>query len=361
MKRILFVSRTDGTDVRIRKEVHSLLNEGASVSVFVCNSDKKHPLGFTKNRLNIINIRTKFGSMPSSKLLSLLFIFLKVFSMSLSGKYTSLHAVDEEMMIPCLIARTFRKVVVLDLFDSVELKFSNSSYIVKRIMLLVSVLAKNLATCIIVTDPLRHKLLSATHQEKAVVVPNYPALYALTSSDVIDEPIEDGESSLFLGGTLYESRGLDTIIKALGIDPNIHVHCAGWVYDDVAENFIKHKQVTYHGVLSQEEAYSVCRQCLVNVALYKPNNLNNIYASPNKVYDSLCMGQYVFLNSETKLSKWISKSPLVKVFSYDDAQSLVDSFQLCRKGSFNRTGRWYRKIFTWEQYESRLVAAHAAD
>ena len=142
----------------------------------------------------------------------------------------------------------------------------------------------------------------------------------------------------------------------------MRVQCAGWVLDEAAQELIDHPQVDYHGILSQELANELCKEGLASVGLYEPKNMNNIYASPNKIYDSLCLGEYVFINSETKLASWIGRSNLVKVFNYDDSDGLLRACkEVSNQKDNDRTRRYasrYRKLFLWEKFESVLFDAH---
>jgi len=223
-------------------------------------------------------------------------------------------------------------------------------------------MAKNSANVIIVTDSMRYELLDERYKLKGVIIPNYPSLNDLPDIKEISAQSSpkkvNGKVKIFLGGTLYRSRGLNTVMRALDMTPNLILHCAGWIYDNTAKELIEHPQVIYHGVVDQKETNKICSKCLVNLALYEPSNLNNIYASPNKVYDSLCIGQYVLLNEETELSKWISKSPLVKTMAYDNAAFIANIEGVCQsKISVPRILR-YRSLFVWEKFESVLLNAH---
>lgn len=355
---ILFVSRTDGTDTRIRKEVKTLVESGAKVKVFLLpnNDGEIKGLGFNHKNLLVVHL-PNFTRV--SKVVGFIYLNLLSIVYLLNYKIKSVHCVDEETFLIVLFARLFGKNVVLDLFDSVELKKSEDHSFKARLLRRFSIFTKTLASKIIVTDYLRYELQTVRQKNKSVVIPNYPSISTLPEVRIINShESEQPKTKIFVGGSLSEGRGLNTLIEALNLSLSLEVHCAGWLYDRAANEFIEHDRVYYYGVLDQKAANELSNSCAVSIALYEPSNKNNIYASPNKVYDSMCMGQFVILNSETKLAKWISKSPLVKCCSYYDANQLVEAVCSCNEDISVRRIKRYRKLFTWEKFESVLVETH---
>lgn len=359
--KVLYLSRNDGSDTRIRKEVKTLIKHNISVTVVVCAKNNEKKLPIDNPNLSYIFVPNIILNFPAAKFLHMFILALITLKELSFHNYDSIHVLNEEMFIPCILGKLFKINVVLDLFDSIALKFSGRNKYLFKLLLTCTNIAKNNATKILVTDNLRQNLLSKPHLEKSLVLPNYPNRENIPQLELLEPSFQesiDYNNSMFLGGSLSKGRGLETITQALKVNKNLRVICAGWLKDNYAQSFIKHPQVQYFGVLSQKEANQLLMCCKVNIALYEPTNQNNIYASPNKVFDSLCIGKYVFLNSEVKMSKWLKKSKLVKVLTYNSSQQLVDKFDECDNLQHYRMAKKYQRLFTWERFEDQLIKSH---
>lgn len=358
------MARNDGSDMRVRKEVISLSKffEDNQIYVILLHSALEHPLGKELSNVTYLRVGKLLQRFKFGKLFLPFSFLLRAGTVLFTKSVRSVHVVNDEMFLTILLCRLIKTHVVLDVFDSYELKFSERKGLLGFILRWVSRVAKLNANKVIVTDFWRRNLLDEKVIEKAVILPNYPSIASLPRISDLGLSFGKHSNSIFFGGSLFKSRGIDTIIEFLSKSPNMRVQCAGWVLDEAAQELIDHPQVDYHGVLSQEMSNKLCGECLASVALYEPKNLNNIYASPNKIYDSLCLGEYVFINSETKLSSWIGRSKLVKVFSYFDSGGLVRSCnEVIKQKNMKKIRRYaklYRRLFIWENFERVLYDVH---
>jgi N-acetyl sugar amidotransferase len=133
-----------------------------------------------------------------------------------------------------------------------------------------------------------------------------------------------GAIKIYVSGSLSLTRGLRELLVAVDLIENVEIVCAGWIFDDYARDiFLKHSKVTYLGVISARRSLEIAATCDAIFAFYSPTTINNIQASPNKIYDAMSVGRPVIINSETLVSKWVIEKGIGFSSPYLDKQSLA--------------------------------------
>ena len=153
------------------------------------------------------------------------------------------------------------------------------------------------------TDPLRWERLGE-FKNKAVVVGNVPE----DPGGHLSTQLPTGRIKILVTGAMSKSRGLEQILRAIERTPEARVVAAGRASDSFAEDvFLKHDQVDYRGVVTPHESLELAASCDAVFAYYSPSSQNHIYASPNKLFDAMCVGRPVIMNSEVKMSSTSSR------------------------------------------------------
>jgi hypothetical protein len=92
------------------------------------------------------------------------------------------------------------------------------------------------------------------------------------------------------------------------------------------------------------------------LCLYESNIVNNIYASPNKIYDGIKVGTPVIINQEVLVSDFVREQKLGYILpSYnptDVTQVLRDLKS--QRGDYTHISKLQGK-YTWETVESVLI------
>lgn len=330
-KRILVLSLNDGTDMRLQKTLRSL-----SVSFDV------DYFGFGSysclEKINYIESEENY-----KKTSSLLRYIFKVRRLIKCNSYHRVWIVDEELLFLVSILVFVNRSFVCDIYDSFFLKRNLNGIVGK---MLQSLLHRNLGY-VIVTDEFRKELLPKKSAKKATIISNYP-----NAIDPISFQLEELDIAFI--GTLSRSRGGELIRKCLESKECPNILMAGWIKDDYTKDLIKDKRVTYIGICSQKEMNSTLmgkKYCLF--CCYPPINKNNIYASPNKVWDAVLTNNFVAINSEVLISKTISSKGLGVTYSYRD----FDSEKLLKEiKEFSTVVIKDRDRYTWECQESKLLS-----
>ena len=159
-------------------------------------------------------------------------------------------------------------------------------------------------------------------------------------------------------GTLVKNRGSEFIYNLLLSNSDIDVVCAGWISDKYSEDLLRHQKVKYLGVINQEEANQYLSQYAdYLLAIYPENNLNNLNASPNKIYDAIHAEVPVIINKNIKVSNFVLENNTgVVVDMHNIDYPLLAKKLLNNKGLFSYDENLKNK-FSWETTENILLKA----
>ncbi len=344
-KRLLYVSNNNGTDTRIRKELKTL-SEVFDIQFLGMSYDEETSL------TPIENVNYKFVKGRSNNPLSYLKLLLLIFKVRFSQpKFHSAHLIDETCLISCFIGLIgIHK--VLDIFDSIFLK---------RLQFLKNSIVENLIhsipQVILVTDDNRKTLISASKQKKVVVIPNYPFLKDQASST----PFNNEFLNIAYVGSIEKARGTEFIKGILTADKEnkVKIHMIGWVYDEESKSLSTDPKTEFYGVVEQKKALEIVGKCDYLLSMYEPKSLNNINASPNKIFDGILQDVPVIINREVKMSTLVEKLNsgyiLDDYFTKDYTRVLNDLINN-QKSYFKEPLN--KRDFTWEGIESDLINAH---
>ena len=313
--RIIYVCANDGTDTRVVKELKTL-SEKNEIIFIGCN--KKSEDNFIEN---YVNRKFIFKSSHRNPVTYLLFNVVIVF-LRLRYRCTSIHIVDEQTFLFVWLSCLF-KPVTLDIFDSIFLKYNlpnDKGLMLKRLLY-------GLSENIIVTDQKRKNLLPVEFQRKSVILPNVPFRVCH-----LDEKVRLCKGNVVrfgCFGTLTEDRGISFLSQIVKLSPKVEITCAGWIpraeTRRTIENSISFK---FLGILQQHDVFKVMQETDFLCMIYPSNNLNNQYASPNKLYDAIHLGIPVICNDDMEVAKYVDQYKLGITLSRREIehpdQSVVD-------------------------------------
>lgn len=341
---LLFVSSNDGSDVRITKEVTTL---SKAFDVHFLGMGIESDRSFARE--HSVSFTLVPGSVWSPKSLA------RLMGRILRARWTlspaSIHVVEEQLLAVTLPAFLGRR-VVLDVFDSVFLRLNkpdNAWWIFKR--LLYSRVER-----VIVTDFYRKELLASFVKPKSVVIPNVP--FKTAASTITKKRNKTVTLAYF--GSLAEYRGTAFVRALLEANPGFRVLCAGWPADDASRLLTEHPSVTYLGVVAQAKANEIiAREVDYIVSIYPSGNLNNYYASPNKLYDAIHTRTPLIIGDNVKVSEFVAEKGLGLVVT---ESQLSDPVALGALLSENRETFDFDQALIeqncWENFEGELINAH---
>lgn len=345
---MLYLAANDGTDMRIKKELCTLSKAFKIDYIGLCNS---HPdQSFIKEFCSDVNLL--YGSRRNP--ISYLRFMVSVLLARSRRQYSVIYVVDEQLLMLIFPSLLYSR-VVLDIFDSIFLKLNrpnDRAYVFKRLLYYIPRL-------IIVTDTDRQSLLPCFSRAKSFVLPNYPRFK--TYPRRLRKTEHSTKLCIGLFGTLTAKRGVEFCIKLLDGGDFFRIVAGGWVGDSVAAEFINDPRINYIGIHSQEHVNGyIAENVDFVVMIYPPTNLNNIYASPNKLYDAIQCGVPVIVNSEIRVSRFVRDNSLGLVIDkMPNDLTDVDMLrrQLIKYSSKIKSVDWLilAREFCWESYEVEYV------
>lgn len=346
-EKLIFVIANRGDDTRVVKEVDSLSKKFDLY--FIGISKKPLDSSIFNKTFKAIRIPFSHKNIFSFFIVNTVLLFYKLYY-----GIRKMHVVDEQVWI-FLIHNFILFDVVLDIYDSYFLKLNLHG---EKFMFLKHVVYGSTKK-IIVTDSERFKLLPEVYQNKSIVIPNYPS-----KSDIPqwkNDKEKDSFSGICLGffGTLTRDRGGDIGNELLAHD-DVRLISAGWVYDDFSKKLMLNKKCDFLGELKQKEVLAIIKNDIdFLLCCYPEDNLNNIYASPNKIWDAVACGKPVIINKGAKISKFVEDNKLGILVDYKsfDKKQVVQLMKNYNKkhSDFSIDG----SNFIWEKFEFQLHKLHS--
>ncbi|AEI48570.1 hypothetical protein [Runella slithyformis] len=343
LPKLLYLCINDGSDTRINKEIRTLASQFEIIYVGIGRDESQ---AFVKPFCTKFHL-VKGHHKSIGTLVRYFFTFVNLY---FTHRFRSIHVINEQLLLiflPFLVWS--RRRVVADIFDSIFLRSGNP--VVRSLQSLLYRLPKT----IIVTDDNRKTLVPAEFQKKTVVVENYP--YAF--HNLQPKAAAADELLILYSGSLGTTRGTMLLTELLKHSPKVKVWMIGWVYDEPTRLLSQHPQVIFWGVKTQQETMRLASECDYILSVYEPINDNNLNASPNKIYDAIQAQTPVIINAEVKVARFVAENRLGCVLAnyyITDVETLAHQLISLKKGFLFAAD--FRRRYTWEAIEHKLIAAH---
>lgn len=347
---VLYLAFNNGSDTRISKEIETL--SGHFDTVFIgCSFDGQNYLPLEKLRA------VKILQGKHRSLLTIIFFIFWVIYYRTVYRPRSIHVVDEQLILaifPALIGSR----IVLDIFDSIFLKKNlphNRALLAKKFIY-------GLCRRLIVTDLNRKKLLPSFALDKTLVVPNVPKRveYCLPNKKASRQVGEPLQIACF--GTLTLERGVSFLNSITQLSKNIEVHCGGWIYDEQVKSVINNNpNFTFYRHMKQEDVIQFCSTMDCIVMIYPNNNVNNVFASPNKIYDAIIAQTPVVSVEDIAITKFVLEKKIGVSITRKEVNrptfKTIDTLFSLKSFSFPNLEE-FSKNYCWEEFEDLIIDSH---
>jgi glycosyltransferase involved in cell wall biosynthesis len=308
-------------DQRVRREVETIMENGASVDIICARNEKEGKYGEC-NRASIFRVPMQIkrsGGHLVYFLRYFVFLFLTAAALTrlfIKNRYNVIHvhSIPDYEVFAALIPKLFGAKVILDLHEltpevfatKFEASMDSRSVHVAKVLEKLSVRFADLA---ISTNVIRRDILmKRTNKKDVAVVMNLPkrSIYGLKNMDAFRKEYElDGKFVVTYVGGLNAERELDVAMKAIKyVEDRIPNIC--FIYCGVGEkkylsyltNLTKElcldKKVFPIGFVPQEELLSYVAESNVAICPYKFNhNLDVVLAT--KVFEYLLVPKPVIV------------------------------------------------------------------
>lgn len=355
---IALVSRTDEREPHCAKLLNSLVNHGYRCTLIGWNC---FPEPWQPSSPRWFREVWHKPSDPGLGAAKFFFGFRKFVARALARHSSRLViAVNEEVlyMIENWRGRLFSS-LLLDARDELDLRVHRPNPALRMVLRHVAHQAREAADGILCAQPRRRELYRTQHQEKTVILANYPADFGADCWYRFPR----GEFRIFAGGALGRGRGLEFLLQAAKA-ASVRIVSAGRLTDDYSRNiFGRDPLVDYLGCLTPDEAMRTLADCHVSVAFYAPGPKINGLAAPSKVYDGLCAGRPILVSAGSEIADWVEQNELGYRIRYGDVEGLIARIEQlkARQPELPRFARRARELFvkgySWESQEPVLFSA----
>lgn len=357
--KVAIIHREGGADPRCVKIINTMRSAGHEV-MFIGwdpNPDQEKVKAITPDVERILSLQSQLGGAGALKQFPA--FLLHILRALQEFKPDAVHCVNEEISLMVLPFKHFLfKYMVTDVFDSLAYRVRTSNKLLKKVLQTLTNLSYSFSELIIVTDQRRFELVKPKYRRKTIVMENTPDV----DPSIFPEKVLEGPLKICTTGLLSKSRGLARLLAAADKMDNIEIVALGILGDEYAKTeFVNHPKVKYLGKFKPIDALKVEAECDAILSFYRPESLNNIYASPNKVFDAMSVGRPVIINSETMVSKWVEEKELGYAVPYEDTEALVQVLEKVRERKntpefSSRVKNMYKMEYSWHVMGDRMLS-----
>lgn len=362
--------RSHYPDVRIDKEAEALLSDGHKV-VFLAWDRRKINSDVNSNyKVRTMKLQVDAGSIKVAIFLPIWWLYI-IYQLIIID-FDIIHAADFDTYVPALfISKLKRKKIVYDIFDyySDMIVFPIFPKISKFIFSKTDNFLMRFANTIIIADESRIKQIGSSVNKNIISIYNSP-VEKISYQDSL-KLNKNSKFTIFFGGVVQEDKGIINMISAIINLPNVelvikgycgtkefekkllnickdldNVHLSlGWVpYDDIIKNTMKADML---------------------FTLYDTNIYNNIYASPNKLFESMMYGKPIIVNEGTTMADIVKRENCGIVVPYNSIEVIkeavlkLQSDEYLRKEFGENGRRAYEKRYNWSIMKNKLITIYS--
>lgn len=354
MKMLAIIHANDGSDVRIGKTCRSLSGMGYRVHFIGWDRREggRRDIELGGASAHVMRRPTPHGRFTAAGQLA---FYRHVVATLWRLRPRVVCCVNEDA---CLGLLPWRGVLfdhlVCDIFDGLVDRHSSRPGPVRWLLRAVSEVVRWRSDRLIATDQARFQRLGRFGR-KAVIVENVPE----TPPAELAMRMPEGPGRLYVAGSLSRGRGIEQALEAAR-RAGVRIVSAGWPYDAAAERLVTDPAVEFHGIVTAGRSLELAASCDAVLAFYAPTSVNNLYASPNKLYDALSVGRPVIVNREIRPARWVERQEVGWTCGYEDVCELerILASLASRRGELPAFAARARALFlagpTWEKMAGRL-------
>lgn len=351
--KVLYVGSENGSDVRTQKMLKSFLTIADEVHFagWLRSEDKK-PYNLPGVHCHFHQSNTGFSGLKVLKGLPRFWLFVRRTVKKI--KPDAVVVANEENAWLEGFFRDNNILYVCDVADTIADRL-NYGRQVNRLGAVVQKAVFKRFDRLIFTDQIRLER-TPTGPIKSLVIYNAPYY-----KEIVVEQKKQPQS-IYWSGNLNNDRGITTLIQAVkllrhqGKDYNILV--AGDFRNlELKEMVLTHEFVKFVGHVSHDQSLDLAANCMATFAYYDPVIINNVYASPNKLYECMMLKNPILINTECIVSEFVIKNRLGLAAPYLDAEGLASNISKIAVKEFipNDLADEFRRFYAWDNAAAQLA------
>ena len=317
------------SDPRAMKYVRFLQEEGIEHRLIGWDRD-----GFKPDCLNAIMWQKKAGYNVGGlravrNRLGWMFFVLKQL-IKYGRKDVVLHGCDIDCAFPAAVYKVFnhKAKLIFDIFDwfSATL-YDQKPYVLKAFNILEAFTVKH-ADKIILCEPERiEQIPFKVDCSLITILPNIPYFENSSFLKEEDDLFKNDLITFSYVGGFSKDRCLFEIVR-IAEDGIINLAIAGYGdkdLEDLLESLSDCPNIKYYGKVPYQKGLNISYNSDVMYAMYSKDNPNNVYAAPNKYYESMFLGKPIFSTKGTIVENKVidNKTGFVSEESEDDIKHAI--------------------------------------
>jgi glycosyltransferase involved in cell wall biosynthesis len=339
----------------------ALAKNGYQVTILEWDRDNKFPpIEYTNNILvRRMKLRAPFGFRLIFKMIFWQFYIAFII---LLNNFTIIQPQNLDNLLPVWFLRPLKKFkIIYDIAD-----FYADAYVPSDMKLLRRVIARferllaATVDSVIIVDESRRKQINAP---ATVIYNSPPDIFASLKTTKNDKSFSESKFIIFYAGILARDRGLDSLIKAVYGLAHVELIVAGFgeLYNLFCQLNKRKSNIRFLGRISYDDVlrFTAISDCIV--ALYDPRVPNNIYASPNKLFEAMMCAKPIIVNYETNVAKLVLKEKCGLIVRYGDSKDLRNAIMKLKtnpllKEELGKNGRRaYEQKYSWKHNEEKFL------
>lgn len=242
-------------------------------------------------------------------------------------EYDVIHACDFDTILPSLMMKMIRKKVIFDIFDWFSDEVKTGKKIVDLTINTLEKMATKLADLTILCEEERIEQIN-TNPKKYIVVPNIPDANCIIVD--VNRGLAKQEFTIGYVGGFYPDRGLLELLEVIKNKKNITLEISGFGNKDIEDRVTEYQQlysnIIFSGKVEYDKAVEIMQSCDVLYAMYYKVNRNNVYAAPNKFYESIFLEKPIITTKGTLVGSKVEKEQIGFVIEegYEALKKLLD-------------------------------------
>jgi glycosyltransferase involved in cell wall biosynthesis len=222
------------------------------------------------------------------------------------------------------------------------------------------------AAAVIIADETRIKQMRFGELSCSVIYNSPPDMYDDLKYRFGVNPSDSLKLDIFYAGILTRDRGLDVLIKAINSKNDFRLIVAGFGGEEMAfvNVFKKYSNVEFLGRVPYNDVLKLTYLSDCVIALYNPSSPNNVFASPNKLFESMMCGKPIIVSEGTAMASKVVRENcglVVKYGSVSELEKALSRLKINRalSAELGKNGRVaYLRKYSWQLMEERLLALY---
>jgi glycosyltransferase involved in cell wall biosynthesis len=352
-------------DVRLKKELESIKKNGYSVSLIIW--ERSWPLDLDGDvEIKSLMLDVPVGNVKTLFYFPLWWTFMVYWLIRM--QWDAVHSVNfDTFLFSFLIAKIKRKPIVYDIFDS----YGDVMHrLIRPFIVSMDNFTMKFSDAIIIADDSRINQIAKGIKNRIITINNTPddSYFQRNSSTESNSSNEDeDEFTIFLGGKITKQRGTDAIISAVKEIDDVKLIIKGFCSEEEYKKDLRDATKNMPNIdmyldgVSYDEIIKKTLQSDLTLALYDPEYPNNVYASPNKLFESMASGNPIIVNENTSMASIVMEENCGIVIPYNDVDAIKNAILQIKndnelKRKLGENGRKaYISKYNWNVMEERLI------